>query len=165
MTHDAPVPDSEHRLPGHVREQVGDLAGCVVVGTDGSAESHAAMRFAGQEARARGCPLVVLRAWSLTTAPRPTGEPGVVPPMADFEAAVAEEIRAEVAGELGEDPGVKVVPMPVHASAAQTLVEASRTAALVVVGHRGHGGFAGLLLGSVSDHLVRHAHGPVAVVR
>ena len=165
MTDDAPVTSSEHRLPGHVREHVGDLAGSVVVGTDGSAESRAAVRFAAQEAGARGCPLVVLRAWSLTSAPKPGGAPGVVPPMTDFEAAVSEEIRVEVAAELGQDPGVTVVPMPVHATAAQVLVEASRTAALVVVGHRGHGGFTGLLLGSVSDHLVRHAHGPVAIVR
>jgi nucleotide-binding universal stress UspA family protein len=151
------------RLPGQVCEHVPDLDGAVVVGTDGSGSSRTAMAFAADEAHLRGVRLVVLRGWSLTHAPRPGGgEPGVVPPMSEYEQAVAEQVRAEVSEVLGEPP-VPVDVLPVHASAADCLVEASRTASLVVVGHA-HRGRIGKLLGSVSDHVLRHARGPVAVV-
>lgn len=150
-------------LPGQVCEHVPDLSGAVVVGTDGSGSARSALAFAAEEAKLRGTRLVVLRGWSLTHAPRPAhGEPGVVPPMTDFEQAVAGQMRAEVAAVLGE-PAVPVDVLPVHASATDCLVEASRTAALVVVGHA-HRGRIGKLLGSVSDHVLRHARGPVAVV-
>jgi nucleotide-binding universal stress UspA family protein len=62
-------------------------------------------------------------------------------------------------------PAVEVETTVVDGSAAWALVQASKGAALVVVGSRGHGGFAGLLLGSVSQALLRHADCPVAVVR
>lgn len=151
---------------GEVRDHLGDLSGTVVVGVDGSEFSRHALRFAAGEARTRGCPLVVVCAWSLITAPGPVGdEAGVVPPMSAFEQAVSDEVARDVDDELGDDPGCEVRLMPVHQDPGAALVEASRTALLVVVGHRGHGGFAGLLLGSVSDHLVRHGEGPVAVVR
>jgi nucleotide-binding universal stress UspA family protein len=48
---------------------------------------------------------------------------------------------------------------------AQVLLDAGETAELLVVGNRGHGGFSGMLLGSVSQYLVTHAHCPVVVVR
>lgn len=151
---------------GTVRERIGNVTGCVVVGVDGSACGRKALGFAAYEARVRGCPLVVLRAWSVTTAPQPEGTgPGAVPPLAAFESAVESAVRDEVADVLGEDPGCEVVVRPVHDSAGDVLVEASEHAVLVVVGSRGHSAVAGLLLGSVSDHLVRRAHGPVAVVR
>lgn len=157
--------DDAGELPGSVREHVPVLTGAVVVGTDGSPPSRRALRFAAIEARLRGAPLVVLRSWSLTHAPRPPGsEPGVVPPMTAFEQAVVRELEEEVADELGSDPGVDVLPMPVHQVAADALVDSSGTAALVVVGHRGRGGIAALVLGSVSSHVVAHARGPIAVV-
>jgi nucleotide-binding universal stress UspA family protein len=147
-----------------VREHVGDLAGAVVVGTDGSGSARAALEFGAQEARLRGVPLVVLRAWSLTSAPRPPrAETGVVPPMVDFEQAVADEVLAEAAAVLDDAAASSLRPLPVHARAADALVDASRTAVLVVVGHA-HRGRIGKLLGSVSDHVLRHARGPVAVV-
>lgn len=155
-----------HPGSGTVRERVGDVTGCVVVGVDGSACGRKALAFAGHEAHVRGCPLVVVRAWSVTTAPRPQGgEPGVVPPLTAFEAAVQSAVRDEVTDVLGDDPGCEVVVRSVHHGAGDVLVDASAHAILVVVGSRGLGAVAGLLLGSVSDHLVRRARGPVAVVR
>ena len=62
-------------------------------------------------------------------------------------------------------PAVEVEVTVVEGSVAWALVQASNGAALVVVGSRGHGGFTGLLLGSVSQALLRHAECPVAVVR
>lgn len=150
---------------GRVREHVGDVSGCVVVGVDGSACGRRALRFAADEARVRQCPLVVVRAWAMTTAPRPAGEPGVVPPLTAYEGAVADAMAAEVREELGDEPACEVRALPVHDSPGDALVEASRSAELVVVGSRGHSAIAGLLLGSVSEHLVHHAHGPVTVVR
>lgn len=151
---------------GRVREHVGDVTGCVVVGVDGSACGRHALAFAADEARARECPLVLVRAWSMTTAPPPAdSQPGVVAPMSAYETAVSAAIEAEVARELGDQPDLDMRLLPVHDSAGDVLVEASRTAVLVVVGSRGHGAMASLVLGSVSEHLVHHAHGPVAVVR
>jgi nucleotide-binding universal stress UspA family protein len=151
---------------GQVREHVGDVGGAVVVGMDGSDCGRRALRFAAHEAAVRGCPLVAVRAWSMTTAPRPSGsEPGIVAPLTAYESAVADEIKAEVRTELSESPGCEVRPMPVHDSPADALVAASASASLVVVGSRGHSAMASLLLGSVSEHLVHHAKGPVAVVR
>ncbi len=148
---------------GQVRDDVPDLQGAVVVGSDGSGSSHAALAFGATEARLRGVPLVVLRGWSLTHAPRPAGsEPGVVPPMAEFERAVAEQMRAEVAEVLGADAATVRV-LPVHTQPAQALTDATATASLVVLGHA-HRGRIGKLLGSVSEHVVRHARGPVVVV-
>ncbi len=149
--------------PGQVREHVPDASGAVVVASDGSGSSRAALAFAAEEARLRGARLLVLRAWSLTSAPRPPeAEPGVVPAMTQYERAVDHELRREVEQVLGE-AGTTAETVPVHASAADALVEASGTAMLVVLGHA-HRGRIGRLLGSVSDHVLRNARGPVAVV-
>ena len=151
---------------GSVREQVGDVTGCVVVGVDGSGCGRRALQFAAREARVHGCPLVVVRAWSMSTAPQPAvGEPGVVPPLSAYEAAVTSAVRTDVTDVLGDDPGCPVVVRTVHDGPGDALVRASEHAVLVAVGSRGRGAIAGLLLGSVSDHLVHHARGPVVVVR
>ena len=62
-------------------------------------------------------------------------------------------------------PDIAVVPRVVQGHPAPVLVEASQGAELLVLGSRGHGEFAGMLLGSVSEHCVSHAHCPVLVVR
>lgn len=140
------------------------VAGAVVVGDDGSAEAATAVRWAAEEARVRGADLVVLRAWTITSAPRPAHwQPGYVPGEDEFAEAVAEQLRADVAGTLAEPgaPGFRV--LAVHGSPEEALVTASREAALVVVGSHGRH-LASALLGSTSEHVVRHAHSPVVVV-
>jgi nucleotide-binding universal stress UspA family protein len=107
----------------------------------------------------------VVRAWGLTTAPRPAGwEPGFVPPLADYEQAVREELDAHAAG-ASLEPSVRVRTHVLHRPPAMGLIEAAKRADLLVVGARGLGGFIGLLLGSVSDQCVHHAPCPVTVVR
>ena len=141
------------------------IDGGILVGHDGSRSAQAALRWAGDLARRADLHVHVLRAWSLTTAPRPkTWEPGYVPPMADFEEAVHEELGAHVrAADLG--PDVRVSCHVVHRPPAPALIEVAQGAHLLVVAARGLGGFSGLLLGSVSDQCVHHAPCPVTVVR
>lgn len=143
-----------------------EIDGGVAVGVDGSASSLRALAVAADEAGLRGQVLHVVRAWSLRTAPRPEGFPqGAVPSMEEFERAVREDTQKLLDRKLGENP---VAPVQVHVALSpspQALLDASRGADLLVVGHRGRGGFAGLLLGSVAEQCVRHAYCPVMVVR
>ncbi|RBY80761.1 universal stress protein [Blastococcus sp. TF02A-26] len=139
--------------------------GGVLVGHDGSPDAREALCWAAGLAGRAGLALQVVRSWAITTAPRPrTWEPGYVPPLSDFEDAVHERLRADVAA-AGLDPAVVVHTHVVHGPAAASLIAAAENADLLVVGARGRGGFAGLRLGSVSDQCVHHAPCPVTVVR
>ncbi|MCA0145163.1 universal stress protein [Blastococcus sp. LR1] len=141
------------------------IDGGIVVGHDGSTWAQEALGWAGRLAARAGLELHVVRGWSLPTAPRPAGwEPGSVPPLADWERAVADELAAHVAA-AAVDPSVRVTAHVVHRSPVKALLAAAQGADLLVVAARGEGGFAGLLLGSVSDQLVHHAACPVTVVR
>lgn len=140
--------------------------GGVAVGVDASASAARAFVLAAEQARLRDTALHVLRAWSIRTAPRPDDCPNqVVPSVAQFEQAVrtdTEHIVAE-AGDVAAHVQTRL--HIVHSPAPQALLEASRGADVLVVGHRGRGGFAGLLLGSVAEQCVRHAACPVLVAR
>jgi nucleotide-binding universal stress UspA family protein len=139
--------------------------GPVVVGVDGSAVSAAAIRFAADEAARRGAALVAVHAWH---APAVTGPGDMMPLVYDPELVAVEEGRVlaeSVAGLRERYPDVPVRREVVEGPARRVLADRSYDAQLVVVGDRGHGGFAGLLLGSVSQHLIYHAGCPVAVVR
>lgn len=142
------------------------IDGGVVAGVDGSASSVRALHAAVEEALRRGATLHVVRAWSIRTAPRPADLPSsVIPSMDQFQETVAEDTRRLVAGELGEQRGAHAYIHAVHSPPPQALLHTSKGADLLVVGHRGRGGFAGLLLGSVAEQCVRHAACPVLVVR
>ena len=139
------------------------LSGAVVVGDDGSADSAKAVEWAAEDATRRATRLVVLRAWSITNAPKPKdAEQGYVPSEDEFANAVRDEMAADLATELGAASTADVVLMPAHCSAEDALVEASKHAALTVVGARGRG--LARWLGSVSTAVVRRASGPVVVV-
>jgi nucleotide-binding universal stress UspA family protein len=147
-----------------VRETV-EIDGGILVGHDGSDCAQQALRWAGGLAARADLDLHVLRTWALTTAPRPsTWEPGYVPPLVDYEKAVLDELKVHVRA-AGLDASVRVTCHVLHRSPAKGLIEAAAGADLLVVGARGRGGFAGLLLGSVGDQVVHHAPCPVTVVR
>jgi nucleotide-binding universal stress UspA family protein len=146
--------------------------GEVVVGIDGSPASLEALRFALVEARLRGARLVALHAWQLPLAEAPgpftLGLPTLETPVeeaAEAYAAAARSLLDQVVDAIAaSEPGVEVERRVVEGGAAAALVEASSRADLLVVGARGHGGVAGMLLGSVSDQCARHARCPVIVV-
>ncbi len=143
-----------------------ELDGGVVVGVDGSQSSITALRQAADEACLRKIALHVLRAWTMRTVPRPPDcPPGRVPSILEYEQEARRRTELLVAAELGESPPCSVEVHVVHGPPAQALVAASKLGDLLVVGHRGRGGFGGLLLGSVAEQCVRHAHCPVLVVR
>ncbi len=142
------------------------LTSGVVVGHDRSASADRALVFGAEEARLRGWPLHVVRAWSLTHAPRPEGvEAGIVPPLEEYGEAVRRELAADVERVLGAEPGVEVDCRAIHGSAHHVLVAASARVGLLVVSSRGHGRVVGALLGSTSTHVVQHADCPVVVLR
>lgn len=135
-------------------------SGPVVVGVDDSASSHAALDFAIDQAAARGTRLRVIRAWPPVTGlwENTSIHPRVVP--AD-ERASFDDL---VAGRREKNPGLVITAEAATEHPAAILSRASANAQLVVVGTRGHGPVAGTLLGSVSQHVLRHAAGSVAVV-
>lgn len=131
-----------------------------MVGVDGSPASREALEWAADEARRRGCDLEVVHSWSL-----PFFEEAYVEPSPAVEAKEKETLEAEVEATSDRLAGLEVNPRLVYGSAAGVLVDASKGAELLVVGSRGRGGFAGLLLGSVSQECASHASCPVAIVR
>jgi nucleotide-binding universal stress UspA family protein len=135
----------------------------IVVGTDGSEQSRTAVRWAAAEAGLRGAPLKVLIAYSWSGPPEAFGGAGVRP---DVVARRFEEVAAAAAAEArATEPGIEITASAVIGDPASALLHSGRTAAMLVVGNRGRGGFASLLLGSVSQRVATHATGPVVVVR
>ncbi|MEV6523774.1 universal stress protein [Longispora sp. NPDC051575] len=143
----------------------GPGAGNVVVGVDGAGGSERALEFAFTEASLNRVGLTAVHAWRWPLSTEP-GE--MLPPVHDPELAGAEEQRVlteVLAGWQERFPDVKVTHHLVAGRAGRALIDASPGAHLVVVGSRGRGGFAGLLLGSVSQAVLHHADGTVAIIR
>jgi nucleotide-binding universal stress UspA family protein len=142
--------------------------GVIVVGVDHSAGAKAALRFALEEARLRQATLRVVHAWQFGYIGA-TGLEGLLPAAGgeledfrqDAEAALDETLREVVA----EADNVRIERRVDQGAPAAVLVEESRGADMLVVGSRGHGGFAQLLLGSVSQQCAQYAFCPVVIVR
>jgi len=102
----------------------------------------------------------------MRTVPRPPDcPPGAVPGLEEYQRDTQRRTEEYVRSKLGENMPCPVKVHAVHAPPAQALIQASERADILVVGHRGRGGVAGLLLGSVAEQCVRQAHCPVLVVR
>lgn len=140
----------------------------IVVGIDGSEESRNALRWALDEARLRSAEIVAVHAWEAPpTVPEPGPAPGfdlvgILPEVVEASERLVKAVVEEV---VGDDPDVTVEAVTIQGPAASVLVEAARDADMLVVGSRGHGGFAALLLGSVSQQLAHHAPCPLLIHR
>jgi nucleotide-binding universal stress UspA family protein len=139
----------------------------VVVGIDGSQHSIFALEWALKQAALQHSRVTVLTVNSVPASGW-TGVPVTLPQdSADLEKArhAAEEMTLKVLSQLGEAQPASVTIRAVSGFPATELIEASRDADLLVVGSRGAGGFAKLIMGSVSSQVVNHSSCPVVVVR
>lgn len=146
-----------------VREDMASApGGPVVVGVDGSDEGRIAVEFAFAEASTRG---VALDAVHVVPPPRPAGKQGHDAPVDISPLSARGVLEAALHDCRTRYPRVRVNPRVLPGAPGQVLAGASREAQLLVVGSRGRGGFHGLILGSVSQHVLHRARCPVAVVR
>ncbi len=150
-----PTPTSSEAVPEHQRELR------VVVGVDGSECGTRALAFAAHEAALRGALLEVVSAYE--EIPYVMAWPVV--PLGPDEATAGAIVDESLAQVQEVEPQIVSKGEIRFGPAGNVLVEASRGAVLLVVGSRGRGQVAGLLLGSVSEHCVHHAATPITVVR
>jgi nucleotide-binding universal stress UspA family protein len=139
--------------------------GRIVVGVDGSDSARQALAWARDEAVLRGAGLRVVHAWS---PPPPVTEIGVMVSPGDDETyeKLAQEVLSDACATIAADSpaSLTIESSAVRGYPSSVLLHAATEADLLVVGSRGRGGFAELLLGSVSHQCVHHADGPVAVI-
>jgi nucleotide-binding universal stress UspA family protein len=137
----------------------------IVVGVDGSQASQEALAWAMRQAELTGASVDAVIAWHdpVVIGGMPHG------PVAVLEQAAFGEFAATTLSrtirDVGAHSAVSVNPVVRQGNAAQMLLDAADGADLLVVGSRGHGGFAGALLGSVSQQCVNHAPCPVVIIR
>jgi nucleotide-binding universal stress UspA family protein len=148
-----------------VRGRLGAEHGPVIAGVDGSPGDDQVLAAAFDEAATRNCLLSAVRAFTPPTPPWTIGLPPLPYDTATVRRLVATEVEQTLAPWSAKFPDVATESLAVSGDATNILVGLSRAARLVVVGNRGHGGFTGLLLGSVSQRLLHHADCPVLVVR
>lgn len=133
----------------------------IVVGVDGSPSSKAALEWAAEEAKLRSLPLEIILTWEY---PANFGWMPTWPENLDFEGDSRKFLDEFIDSVLGHEARFGITASVLEGRAADVLVKRSEHASLIVVGSRGHGGFAGLLIGSVSAHLAAHSRCPVLIV-
>lgn len=144
----------QQQLPGHR----------IVVGVDGTAAAEGALAWAVQQAELTGATVEAVIAWHYPVACG--GGPFAPVAMLDTDfAGTAGRVLAAAVSVAADSAGpVKVSSTVREGNAAEVLIDAAEGADLLVVGSRGHGGFAEALLGSVSQHCVHHARCPVVII-
>jgi len=158
MTQDSPVSDEVPLEPAS--------PGRMIAGHDGSACAQYALATALELADQLHTPVVIVRAWSIATAPRPPDWTfGYVPSVQELEQAVLDSLAADVRPLLERFPDVEISYQAAHGGPAKRLIEVSVSARMLVVGSRGLGALAEMMLGSVSDEVVRRARCPVLVTK
>jgi nucleotide-binding universal stress UspA family protein len=133
----------------------------IVVGIDGSPSSIAALDWAIRQAELTEARLEVLMTWEWPASYGWSPVPNDYDPAHDAETFLEDTLKSV----RNSHPGLSIHSSVQEGHPAPALVEASRDADLLVVGSRGHGEFAGMLLGSVSEHCVTNAECPVLVLR
>lgn len=137
----------------------------VVVGIDGSPASKAALRWALEEAALRRLPVTAIYAYEYPIVSTASQALHLLDTdFAEYRAA-GERILDEALEEVAANASVQPERVVMEGPPAAALIEAAGEDDLLVVGSRGHGGFTGLLLGSVSEQCARHARSPVVIVR
>ena len=141
--------------------------GRIVVGVDGSECAKAALASAAEEAALRGAALRIVSAWEIPPAVfggglAPTLDQGTLDAFRQGAQGVIDDAVAEA---TRLQPSVKCDGAAVEGPPAEVLLDEAEGASLIVVGNRGRGGFASLMLGSVSQQVVHHAPCPVLVIR
>lgn len=135
----------------------------IVAGVDGSDAGADALRWAAAQARLTGADVHAVYVWDFPTGYGWAWAPGFAG--LDLEAESRKALDAMIAQVFDGAADVPVVARVERGHAAEVLVEVSRGADLLVVGSRGRGAFADMLLGSVSLHCAQHAGCPVVIIR
>jgi nucleotide-binding universal stress UspA family protein len=136
-----------------------------VVGADGSANSNAALAWALRETALRGGgEVIALMTWTYPPSAAAGFSFGGGLPAADSMNAATTEALDEVLDGIEVPDGVVLTPMVREGAASSALIEEGKHSDIIVVGKRGHGGFLGLVLGSVADQVAGHAPCPVVIV-
>ena len=159
------IPPAAHREAGRTdgdRAAAGPAGGQIVVGVEDSPACLDAVGFAFAQAAARGLALTAVHAWWVDPTVLAMSEGALWTELGSDEPVVVDTLLAPWATRY---PQVPVKRLMVRELPGEALVAAGAGAELLVVGSRGRGGFANLLLGSVSRDVLQHATCPVAVVR
>ena len=131
------------------------------MGVDGSPSSNAALLWAADEAASTGSQLKLFHTWEWLTSAGWAMVPTDFDPSHDAQTVLDRAVEPV----LGTHPDLEISAVVAEGQAAEVLTNASTGAELLVVGSRGHGEVSGMLLGSVSDYCITHAHCPVLVMR
>jgi nucleotide-binding universal stress UspA family protein len=137
----------------------------IVVGVDGSENSIQALHWAGEQAVLRDTPIRAVYVWEfpyMDIVPSTLGS--TLPPYSEMQDAAERALDAAIA-RAALPPACKVDRVVEEGAGVKILLDAAKDADMLVVGARGHGGFLGLLTGSVTTQLVNHATVPTVVVR
>ncbi|HUW77382.1 MAG TPA: universal stress protein [Candidatus Nanopelagicaceae bacterium] len=142
-------------------DEVRDTKGHIIVGVDGSETSMIALRWAAKLAPTLGGNIVAVIAWDYPARP---GWEGEIPDWWRPDEDAIKILDETLDSVFGKNRPVGLVTSVQQGRPTPILIEASKDADMLIIGSRGLGGFAGMLLGSVSSSCAEHAHCPVLVV-